>query len=117
MTIAGVPDTVSNLPRLCAQMKDPPGILLDRNQRADRAAHLLAVACGVALLDAGWQIEEQPGLIYLERSDKQLNIYALMNELRTGLLTPEAWKTKCRDLGIAQLPLAALQPPEASAAG
>ena len=96
-------------------MKDPPGMLLERNQRADRAAHLLSVACGLALLDAGWKIMQQPGSIYFERGEEQLHIFALMDELRSGSLTRDAWRAECEDLSVGQLPLAAPQPAQTSA--
>ena len=110
LTVEAVPDVLKDLPRMCAKMKDPPGTLLDRDQRAAYATHILSVGCAIALLDSSWTVREQPGLIYFERDQEQLRIFALVQELRSGSLTPESWKARCRELSIADLPLAAPSP-------
>jgi len=49
-----LPRAAANLGEIARHIPDPPGLLLTREQRAERAAHLLTTALALALWDAGW---------------------------------------------------------------
>jgi len=107
ITADSVPDFIPKLPEIGSRMRDPKGMLLAPQQRTHRAAHLLASALALALLDQGWQLEARPGLFYLHRDTEKINVFALMDDLLAGKLSREAWAARCAQFGIAGSPLAA----------
>lgn len=98
-----LPDVVNRLSEMGSKIRDPKGMLLTREQRTQRAGHLLAMALGLALLEKGWQLEAQPGSFYLHRGAERMNVFAVMEDLIAGELSREAWTARCNELGIAQL--------------
>jgi len=115
-TIGHLPGAIRDLSKFAQQIKDPPGMLLTPAQRIERAAHLLAVATALCLIENGWVLNAHPGTIYLQRGDEQLNVFTLVRDLRSGALTLESWEAKCRALGIAELRLGSAQEQQLSAA-
>jgi heat shock protein HtpX len=101
-SIASLPELAKSLPEI---VPDPKGRLLDRRQRSERGVSVLVAAVGLALLKHDWRPEAQPGRFYLHRGSEQLNVSNFVSELVTGKISPENWLQKCRDLGIADLPL------------
>jgi hypothetical protein len=101
-----LPEAVRRLPKLGTQIADLKGALLAPEQRTERAASLLAMALGLALSRAGWEICATPGQLYLERENRRLNPFEIISELRSGALTLENWTKECGAAGIAHLPLA-----------
>ena len=71
-TAAGLPELLQQIPRLASQMRDPKGMLLTREQRADRAVRLLATSLSLALADHGWEIRSQPGNFGFLRGGEKL---------------------------------------------
>ncbi len=102
---ADVPDALAKIGSIAAQVHDPPGMLLTREQRADRAAALLWMALAVALLDAGWELHAQPGDLYLARGADKLDPPDLIMRLRQGTLSAEGYRDLMRNLGISELQL------------
>jgi heat shock protein HtpX len=105
VTARSLPDMVKNLPKLGSQIRDPRGILLAPQQRMERAGQLLAMALGLAMLEQGWELETQPGSLYLKKGEKQINTFWLMDELIAGNLASDGWVKRCDELGIAELEL------------
>jgi heat shock protein HtpX len=111
-SIASLPELAKRLPEIAASIADPKGMLLDRRQRSERAVAVLVAAVALALVEHGWTLEAHPGNYYLHRGSEQLFVPILVGELVCGKISPENWLQKCRDLGIADLPLiSSLQEP------
>lgn len=86
-------------------IRDPKGMLLSREQRADRAAGLLGSAFSLALLANGWELHTQPGEFYFQRGAEQLHPFQIVEELRKSALTSETWLERARNLDIEDLRL------------
>jgi len=52
------------------------------------------------------ELHSPPGEFHLERGEEQLNPYQLMPQLSDGVISKEAWLTKCKTLGIEDIALA-----------
>jgi heat shock protein HtpX len=105
ITAEAVPDFIQKLPEIGSRMRDPKGTLLTRQQRTERAGHLLASALALTLLDKSWQLETRPGQFYFHRGTEKINVFALMDELLTGKITKEVWAANCANAGISESPL------------
>jgi Zn-dependent protease with chaperone function len=103
--LADLPELVLNLPDISQRLRDPNGMLLTREQRIERAAHLLRMAMTVALCDAGWRFHSNPGQFYLELDDRRILPGEIINEMRSGKTTKSDWSERCKSLGISALPL------------
>jgi Zn-dependent protease with chaperone function len=101
-----VPDALANLPSIAAQILDPKGMLLTRDQRAERAAALLWMGLAVALLDHGWELHAQPGDFYLQQGRERINPADLVRRMRQGIMSAEGYRDLIRHLGVAELRLA-----------
>jgi hypothetical protein len=84
-------------------IRDPKGMLLDPQQRTQRAGYLFGAGLALALLDHGWTLHSGPGIFHLQRGDDQLNPFSIMEQLMASKLTPQAWIAQCNALGIGQL--------------
>src|SRR5579864_5312728 len=102
-----VPDFLPKLPEIGSRMRDPKGMLLAPQQRAQRAGHLVASALALLLLDHGWQLETRPGRFYFHRGEEKINVFGLMDALFNGKLSREAWLVQCAQLGVTDVPLTA----------
>ncbi|MGC2230462.1 MAG: M48 family metallopeptidase, partial [Candidatus Acidiferrum sp.] len=100
-----LPEVLKELPQLGSKIRDPRGMLLSREQRTQRAGHLLGMALGLALLEKGWELEAQPGNFYFHHNSERINVHAWMEELIGGRTSAETWTNRCKELGIADLGL------------
>jgi Zn-dependent protease with chaperone function len=105
-SVGTIPDALANLPAIAAKVRDPEGMLLTREQRADRAAALFWMAFQLALLDHGWQLHTVPGALYFERGADRLEPANLVRRMRQGILSREGYVDLVQYLGVAELPLA-----------
>lgn len=105
VTAESLAETAKNLGAIGSRMRDPKGMLLAPEQRKQRAGRLLGVALGLALLEKGWQLEAQPGSFSLYRDGEKVDVFGMIQELADGKITPEAWRERCKELGIAGAPL------------
>jgi Zn-dependent protease with chaperone function len=105
ITAETLPDVISRLPDIGRQIRDPQGMLLTPQQRAQRAGSLLASALALALLDKGWRLETQPGQFRFHRGSEQINVFALVDDLIAGKLSAEVWVARCNELRITGTPL------------
>ena len=105
LTAESLPEAVRNRRELGSRIRDPKGTLLTREQRDQRACALLSIAFALAVMNNGWELQTQPGQFCLQRGDQQLTPEELIEEMKSGKLTTEAWATRCRDAGIAGLRL------------
>jgi len=106
ITAGGLPEVIKKLPQMGSKIRDPRGMLLTPQQRAQRAGQLLGMALGLALLEKGWDLEAQPGSFFLGKGADRINTSALMDELVEGKVSPEEWRKMCDELGIRDLALA-----------
>jgi hypothetical protein len=110
ITVSGVPDIVANLRKI---MPDPPRMLLDPQQRTQRASELLCSAVALALLERGWQLEATPGVLRFRRGDESADPFTMVYELMDGSMSAQAWIASCTKLGISDsllAPAATLSP-------
>jgi hypothetical protein len=70
-------------------------------------AQLLPIAVGLTLLDQGWQLEANPGLLYFLKDGQKLNFFEILGQLRGGSFLPQQWVELCQRLGIADLVITA----------
>jgi Zn-dependent protease with chaperone function len=106
-TMGDVPRLVADAPRLGAQMRDPKGMLLTREQRTERAIDLIAMSMALALLEqGGWEARSQPGDFGLWRGEQKMGPFEIVYALRSGETSADAYKKLVTELGIADLPLA-----------
>jgi len=106
ITAGALPEVVKKLPQMGPKIRDPRGMLLTPQQRAQRAGQLLAMALGLALLEKGWKLEAQPGSFFLGKGADRINTFTLMDELVEGTVSPENWVKMCDEFGITDLALA-----------
>src|SRR5215472_741471 len=64
LRIEAVPSALQGLGEISRKFQDPKGTLLSPEQRIEHVAQLLPIAVGLTLLDHGWQLEANPGLLY-----------------------------------------------------
>jgi Zn-dependent protease with chaperone function len=115
LTIGNLPEALADLPKLSSKIKDPKGMLLAPDDRVERASQILAMALGLRLVESGWELKDEPGICLLQQGNEQVNVFAVMQDLRSGTLTPDAWKARALDLGVAELSLGLAAPQQASA--
>lgn len=113
VTAESLPAQVPKLRKIGSGIRDPKGMLLDPQQRTQRAAHLFGAGLALALIDQGWTLHSGPGVFHLQRDAEQLNPFVVIEQLMSGKLSAPDWITKCNALGIGRLvlaPAARLQP-------
>jgi Zn-dependent protease with chaperone function len=110
VTAQQLPDQIPKLRQIGSGIRDPKGMLLDPQQRTNRAGFLFGAALGLALVDHGWTLHSGPGVFHLQRADEQLNPFLVMEQLMKGKLTPQDWIARCKALGIGELMLAPAVP-------
>jgi heat shock protein HtpX len=110
VTAESLPDQIPKLRQIGSGIRDPKGRLLDPEQRTRRAAQLFAAGLGLALVDNGWTLQSGPGVFHLQRGQQELNPFLIVEELRSGKLTPQDWIAQCNSLGIGKLILAPTAP-------
>ncbi len=105
ITVGSLPEAAKNLSKIGSQIRDPKGMLLTREQRTQRAHHLVGVAFAVALAEAGWELHAGPGELHLNRGADKLNPFETVERLATGVLPARVWLERSKTLGIEGLPL------------
>jgi Zn-dependent protease with chaperone function len=111
LTPRSLPEAVKGLREMGSHIRDPKGMLLTPEQRAQRAANLLGAALSLALVDSGWELHAEPAQLHLQRGAVQLDPFLVVSELARGTLTGEAWLERAKALGIEDLRLDRLSPP------
>jgi Zn-dependent protease with chaperone function len=103
VTAESLPDQIPKLRQIGSGIRDPKGMLLDPEQRTQRAGNLFAAALGLALLDQGWTLHTSPGVFHMQWGAEQLNPFLIVAQLRSGQLTAQGWIAQCNSLGIGGL--------------
>jgi len=112
VTVGSLPEKVKSLSGMGSHIRDPKGMLLTREQRAQRAADLLAAGFSLALIDSGWDLHAQPGEFHLQRGTEQLQPFHIIRELASAKLTGQAWLERTQALSIEHLLLGPNQTPD-----
>jgi Zn-dependent protease with chaperone function len=94
---------VQHLMEMGSGIRDPKGMLLTREQRAQRATDLLAAGFCLALITKGWELHAQPGELYLQCGTHRLYPFDVIRELAATKLTEQAWLERTRFLDIQDL--------------
>jgi hypothetical protein len=105
VTAVSLPAQIPRLREIGSGIRDPKGMLLDPQQRTQRAAYLFGAGLGLALLDQGWTLHSTPGIFHLERGSEQLNPFLVMEQLMAGNMTAKEWCERCDALAIGQVVL------------
>ncbi len=66
VTTGNLPESVRKIPEIASKMRDPKGMLLNPEQRVERARSLLSTAFGLALVNSGWKVHSSPGEFHLD---------------------------------------------------
>jgi Zn-dependent protease with chaperone function len=109
-TVERLPELAAKLNEIAQHLRDPKGMLLTREQRIERAAHVLRGALAVALCEQGWQVHAAPGEFYLECGGSRIAPPEIVAKIRSGAITPLEWSERCTSLGIAGVPLGTSAP-------
>jgi Zn-dependent protease with chaperone function len=105
VTAGSLPEKVKDLSEMGSHIRDPKGMLLTREQRAQRAADLLGAAFCLALIANGWELHAQPGKICIQRGTEQLQPFHIIRELAATKITGQAWLERTQALHIEDLGL------------
>jgi Zn-dependent protease with chaperone function len=70
--------------------------------------HMLLCAVGAALVKQGWTIETAPGRpLNVVKGGEHFEPHIAINNLASGTMSADEWKSRCASLGIAGIPLTA----------
>jgi len=108
VTAGALPDQIPKLLQVGSKMRDPKGMLLGPEQRTQRAAFFFGAALALALVERGWKINLQPGILELSAPSDSTNIFPLFEQMMSGKLSAQGWIAKCQQLGIADVELSSL---------
>lgn len=103
LRIEAVPCALRDLREISRKFQDPKGTLLSPEQRIEYVVQLLPIAVGLTLLDHGWQLEANPGLLYFRKDEQKLNVFEILRQLRSGSFPGQQWFDLSQRLGIADL--------------
>jgi hypothetical protein len=87
-------------------IRDPPGTLLSREQRTQRAANLLWMALAIRLVEQGWTLHMPPGQLFLSQKELLLPPQETIQAFRAGKLHPTVWRDWCREHRLESVALA-----------
>lgn len=105
VTAESLPEQIPKLRQIGSGIRDPKGMLLDPQQRTQRAGLLFGAGLSLALVDQGWTLHSGPGVFHLQRGTEQLNPFLVVEQLMSGKLTAPDWMAQCSALGIGRLQL------------
>jgi len=103
ITAETLPNAIPKLQEIGSKISDPKGMLLTRDQRTRRAEQLLAMSFGLMLVDHGWEVHSQPGSLYFQRGNDQLDVFLTVRDIVSKKTTLDDWVAKCQELGISRL--------------
>jgi heat shock protein HtpX len=114
LSLGSVPQAISDLPSFSNQFLDPPGILLNREQRKSMAVSVVGVALALVLYETGWQLNALPGYLEFQRNEQKVEPFTFVASLASGETTPEQWQAFCNEAGITEMQL--VRPEKAASA-
>jgi heat shock protein HtpX len=105
VTVECIPAVISDLAPLAALIPDPPGMLLDREQRTERAVEFVGCALALVLLQQGWILTATPGECHFTREQVSVNPFDLVSDLAAKTCDQASWIRRVTAMGIASCPL------------
>jgi len=105
-TLNSLPDLVRDSKAISDKVLNPPGILLSRGQRDERANSVLSMALALTLVDHGWTLHTQPGSWFLQRGATKLVPSNVIAALRGGSAGTKNWADVCAKEAFGECPLA-----------
>ena len=105
-TVGALPEVLRDLSQIGTQIPDPPGTLLTREQRLERAFNLAWMALGVRLEESGWEIQMQPGQFFFMKGEERFTPPDALAALRQGKTSTEEWQKWCERSGLGGVTLA-----------
>jgi Zn-dependent protease with chaperone function len=94
-------------PRVLSDLtSDPLGMQLNRAECDAKAMNALYCAFALCLLDHGWKVHSQPGILYLEHGENKVEPGEVISAIKAGKLQVPEWESYCAQRGIGDWPLA-----------
>jgi len=107
-TVGWLPELVGYADRLGQSEASAAGRQLTPDQVRTLGVGLAGAALTCALASSGWTTESMPGRpVLMRRGDQTMEPFVEANRLARGELDAEAWRRRCSDLGIRDLPFTA----------
>jgi len=103
--VGDLPSVLDRIPEMVRQIRDPKGVLLTREQRAERVRDFVAGALSLALVGRGWTLQATPGELALCHGTARLAPKAVVDGIASNAQERFAWAEKARALGIEEIPL------------
>lgn len=101
-----LPGLAADARRIGTHVAVPQGSPPDPETATRLGIGLLGTALAVMLAAQGWRVVSLPGEpVTLTLDDASLDPYQVVEQLRTGEVTPATWEERAVSLGIADLPL------------
>jgi hypothetical protein len=63
------------------------------------------MAFALALVEAGWELRTQPGVLHFQHGAEELNPFQIAQQFAAGKLTAADWLGRSKALGIGNLSL------------
>jgi len=99
-TLMGLPRLLKDPRSIAEQVRNPPGILLNKSKREARALEILRMALAVSLVEHGWALRMAPAVAYLERGGVRLAAGEVVGKLKSGAMSAGDWEAFCVKQGI-----------------
>ncbi|HKE22797.1 MAG TPA: M48 family metallopeptidase [Bryobacteraceae bacterium] len=106
LRVADIPQALAGVSGIGAQIRDPKGMLLTREQRADRGVSLLWMSFALVLLRDGWKLQAQPGTACLSKEGRKFDPAQTVLSLKRGHISESTFRDLVRELGVAEVSLA-----------
>jgi hypothetical protein len=106
--LAGLVKEPREISAISNAIADPPGRSLNPAQRHAGALDVLYCAMATCLLDHGWTLHTEPGVVLLECEGDKFDPGASMAAIRAGKLSALEWESECAKRGIGEWPLASV---------
>jgi len=74
---------------------NPPRMRLNRAQRDAKALEILSCALSLSLLDHGWKLFVQPGIVSLRCNNTSLEPVSLIAAMKSGRVSTKQWEDYC----------------------
>jgi hypothetical protein len=107
-TLSELPGLVKEPREISNLVANPPGMLLNQGQRDAKALEVLYCAMALCLVDHGWTLLAQPGILYLECAGDKFDPGGPISAMKSGKLAAQDWESDCIKRGISKWPLASL---------
>jgi hypothetical protein len=106
VTVMSLPALVKDPRLISEQVKNPPGILLNKAKRETRALEILRMAVAVCLVEHGWTLHIAPAVAYVEHDGVRLVAGEVVAKLKSGAISPSDWEEFCAKNGVGDWSLA-----------